>query len=991
MKNKRKNIKFKVSIRTILLSAMCVLIAFFVLTFITITSMSGLIKSLDDASFRTLYNQCEGSASRLSTQLNMISLTARTTADALQLEIQDYFSLNGMSSSDLNENTEGLDAVIGLSQEKLMPLLRYISVSGAFVMLNSSYSGGDSLAAYYLRNASPGSGSVSNYTLLRGPGGIVGDWAVPYDGNWQYEQDAGSAVNMDFFSLPQQAARDNPRLDSRDWGYWSMPFRLSPADSDIITFTTPLLDADMTPIGVFGVELSASYLSRLMPGENLPFDGSFYMIGAVSDGEIVIQSCISSSVFGSLFLTDNTENVRLMNMNRDEYYTVYLLSGSVNLYDTYISLDLYDRNSPFVQQDYFLHAIAPESAILQNSNGIENGLAISVAASVAIALLVSLIFSRAISWRIENLENEVKQFDPEKSMTLSPTNIKEIDSLSNVLEHMNQNVISYAGRMSTIVDLVGIPMGAFEIQLKQDMVFFTTSLFKLMKIYHGESESHYMVVSDFNRIFPMVTLPDQEGRHIVLEIEYDIGGDLDFWLRIRLIRQKDVVYGTVNDISDEIRRRKWLEFERDYDPLTHLLNRNSYISLMSKRIIAAPYQFGVLLFGDLDNLKYTNDTYGHDMGDRYIQAAAGALREFERYGGVVARISGDEFAVYLHGGSSRQELRDRVDAVIKNVRKTEVILPDDTVQRVSISVGLSYYPFDADNIDTLIRYADFAMYEIKHSVKGGTKEFDKDSYAVNSHILNKPTQLDRLIQGKRFKYAFQPIIDASNGSVFGYEALLRPLMREFHTPLELLKLAKNQSKLNSIEKLTMESVFSWVSEHSEMLGQQKIFINLIANQILTLEEYMDLFSLLPDNKGSVVMEVTEYELESNLIMANKNKLLRDFGLKMALSDYSNHCHDGLQSLSPEFVKISMSVIRNIDSDPEKQDIVRKIAEYSGNIGIIVIAEGVESSAELETVIRLGIRYVQGYYLGCPELQQNRQLKKNCLEAKRYYDMYKESN
>lgn len=609
---------------------------------------------------------------------------------------------------------------------------------------------------------------------------------------------------------------------------------------------------------------------------------------------------------------------------------------------------------------------------------------VPIAISLLLAALCAVLLSRWLLSLYNKLAEEVRGIDPEHPKALPPTQIRELDDLSSAIDEMHKNHLQHAGRMSMVIDKVGIPLGAFEMQEQNNSVFLTDSLFRLLKLPHGDSDSNKMMLEDFLALFPSVSFPKESEQSHEERIKWACKGcAIELSLDIRLLRQGDAVYGTVVDVSEEEQHKKWLEYERDYDPLTKLLNRNSYPAQMSALIKARPDKVGVLLFGDLDNLKNINDTYGHDMGDRYIQKAASALQRFEALGGVVARISGDEFAVYLHGGDTREELRKKVDKVLAHVRKGKIELQDGSQQNTRISVGLSYYPFDADNIDMLVRYADFAMYEIKNSKKDGTREFDLNSFENNSFIQHKLNQLDRLIEYRRLTFAYQPIIDVRSGAVFGYEALLRPLMREIHTPREVLTLAKDQSKLYQIEKLTLSYTLNWYKKNQRQMGARKLFINRITSQKLSKEDMGELEALMENTYDHLVMEVTNTEQSDDSEFNEKIKRIRDRGYGLALDDYGPGFHKGnfLLSLSPDFVKLDMTLVRNVDTDTTRQDLLRQIISFAESNNIGVIAQGVETHEELEMIIALGAHYVQGYYTGRPEYELDKEVHQSCEEAR----------
>ncbi|MDL2287758.1 EAL domain-containing protein [Oscillospiraceae bacterium OttesenSCG-928-F05] len=981
---KEKRGKHPPSLREVMMFALFGITILIMVIFIASIALSNILPRLDDAAYRTLYNQVSGKASRFSTEFTLASRAARQSADDLEHVYQSIAERAGNAAY----TQDRLDVMLYHALGETRMFLETSSATGAFVILNESYTGRGN-ASVYLRDSTPGVNQAEGHdlTLLRGPTRLTNAQGIALEKSWSYEQLELNAETQGFIALPQQAARDFPDLDSRDWGYWSRPFRLTQDDVVIITFTTPILGPGGDPIGVFGVEFSLGYLVQEMPSGDLPFDSGFYMMGMLEEGGADRQTLFSADFEGNLFLLDHATDVQMTRHSATSHYTTYAIEGNPGYYCSRTPLQIYGQMSPFLGNQYYLFAVAPQDELLANSRTITFGVGLSMVLAATAALISALFISRSISGRIESLAAQVRAMDPERPIELPPTRIREIDDLAHVLQEMSVDVRRYAARMSTIVDLVGIPMGAFEMQLAHGRVYLTESLFHLLDTGHGAADSHYMSIQNFKRLLPDIHLPERENYHMEDEFEWRREERApERYLRVRLLRRGDTVYGTLMDISEEVRQKRWLEYERDYDPLTRLLNRNSYPRRMNALIDGAPEATGVMLFADLDNLKSVNDTYGHDMGDRYIQMAAEALRLFEQIGGVVARISGDEFAAYLHGYDSRETLRALVDGTLEKVRSVQMTLPDKTVQKVRMSVGLAYYPDDATRLEALIHYADFAMYEIKHSIKGGTREFNAESYEKNSFILRKPTQLDRLIDEQRLKFAFQPILDVETGEIAAYEALMRPQFREFHTPTEVITLARNQSKLYQIERLTLMCVFEWISENREKVQGKKIFINLIAGQVLEDEEWQAIMREYPVDGVDIVMEITESDQVDEGGLERKVDFIRRTGSEVALDDYGTgyNGEHALLSINPDFLKIDMSIIRHIDSDVNRQKLFRQIVDYAHGNGIKVIAEGVETETELETVIALGARYIQGFYIGPPDFELDRHIQSACDTAQTLY-------
>ena len=273
------------------------------------------------------------------------------------------------------------------------------------------------------------------------------------------------------------------------------------------------------------------------------------------------------------------------------------------------------------------------------------------------------------------------------------------------------------------------------------------------------------------------------------------------------------VFGLVEDVTDEIATRRRIEHERDHDVLTGLLNRRAFEQAVTERLADDPPAFGVMLMLDLDNLKYINDTYGHDWGDHYIKAAASVIERTFEGEGFFARISGDEFLVFVDRCADADGAYRLFDAFMRALDTSVLEAPDATVLKVRASVGVAFYPEDAVDFSHLREYADFAMYEAKNHRKGALLRFDPKSHERGAFILNNKEDLNRLLDENLIDYHFQPIVDARMGEAVAYEALMRPQLPSIATPDRVLLLARSQSKLYRVEHLTFFGALEAFAKH----------------------------------------------------------------------------------------------------------------------------------------------------------------------------------
>jgi diguanylate cyclase (GGDEF)-like protein len=567
---------------------------------------------------------------------------------------------------------------------------------------------------------------------------------------------------------------------------------------------------------------------------------------------------------------------------------------------------------------------------------------------------------------------ELNKIDPFSRIHLQETYIKEIDQLTCSIENMSVAVADSASRISKIIDIAQIPIGVFEYEEAGSRVFCSSKLVSIL----GWDKSEY-IDSYYNRDAFFKNLTSLEkyvynitGNTTVYKIPQ---GKESKWIQITILEEASGTIGTITDISRAMEEKIRIEFERDYDVLTGIFNRRAFDAALDN-LFEFPSRIGIGAFVmfDLDNLKYVNDTYGHEAGDNYIKTMAKVLKGFEEFNGIISRRSGDEFNVFLYGYRSKEQVRDIVFAVYKRIEEQSILLPNQKAYTLMASAGVAYYPDDADNVKLLTTYSDFAMYLIKHSSKGNIKEFNLQDYKDRSYLITGYEALVRLLDRGELEYAMQPIFDVAHGIVYGYEMLMRSNIQELSSPMEILSMAKSQSKLYLLERTTWFNAlatFAVKAKAANLEKNCKVFFNSFGSLILHDDDLYDFTSKYEDYLSSIVLELIETERHIVEFSEAKAKIIKDFGGMIALDNFgSGYNNEALLVISsPHLIKVDRAIISNIDEDKGKQQLLKNIISYAKTRNIKIVAEGVETQAEMETVVSFGVDYLQGYYIGQPEM------------------------
>lgn len=897
---------------------------------------------------------------------------------------------NNGSYADIQTNYLLNEGIISAAAEDLESLLWQNSVTGAFIVIDgmacdlSIHS--TSKPGLYIRDLDsslPNTPDKSRVLLMeRGLLSLSREknysldsfWAAHFDFTYDDKGSQGEIPREEqFFFEPVLAARSSRSTEYQYFGYWSKMFLLGEYDSPVLTYSIPLIADDGTVFGVMGVEVSEQQLRKLMLPTQLKGNGQNAYVLALQEGagnfEVV---CFNGQGYQSRL--SNGDIIQGSETEREGIYRFAL--GK----DRYIAgkkaLSVYDMRSSFADQKWVLIGMVPQDSFLAFPNYVQVMTVIMTVAMLLLGGLGVVFMSNAVLKPISTVIEDLHLVNPEDRVVLRKTYIQEIDVLTSSIEEMSQSVAESASKVSTILDMTGVPIGVYEYQ-KDGRVFCSNGFFKMLRIGSANYPGGYMSHEAFAMLLDSLRKQSYEGEEEgILCIPLD-GSDTEkrLWMRLTEFTQGNQVLGTIIDISHEMEEKLRIEYERDYDSLTGILNRRAFYSRSGSLFTNHKDRLKVaaLLMCDMDNLKYINDTYGHDVGDAYIRLMASTLKVFEDDRCLVARRSGDEFVALIYGYDTREEVRKIIARIEADIAGRFIKLPNGNSYTLRASGGVAWYPQDASSLEELIHYADFAMYRVKHSNKGAIWEFNLPEYEINAYLVNGQEALNRLLENGEFTFALQPIISVANSNVYGYEFLLRSTLPEFTSPLDIIRMAASQSKLLHLESAIWAKALATFKERVErgqLKAEHHAFINSIGSVAIAESEYRQLLDQYREYFPQVVLELTEgerMEEESNLL---KRKFMREAKMQFAIDDYGTGYNSqyALLSFHPEIIKVDISIIRDVDTNFSKQMILKDTIAYARTQGIRVLAEGVETKGEMEMVIALGVDYLQGYYLGRPEYQ-----------------------
>jgi diguanylate cyclase (GGDEF)-like protein/PAS domain S-box-containing protein len=477
------------------------------------------------------------------------------------------------------------------------------------------------------------------------------------------------------------------------------------------------------------------------------------------------------------------------------------------------------------------------------------------------------------------------------------------------------------------------------------------------------------------------------------EVEYRlIGSDGKVrWVLDRMRPEREVgdgcliVSGVVADISErkrvEAEAREKLAHAALHDSLTGLANRASFLEHLElglERAVRNSTAVGVL-FIDLDNFKLVNDSFGHAAGDELLKAVGSRLRASVRGMDVVARQGGDEFLILLSdlegqtaGESSAAEATEVVASKVRSILR-EPFTVDGIDIYVSASVGISVYPADGTDADTLLKNADVAMYSVK---EGGRDGYARYSHSGNSALeqISTAGRLRKSIEtGRGLVLHYQPLMNLETAEVVGVEALVRwqDGSRGLVPPDEFIPLAEQVGLIGSLSDWVVgeacRQAAAWQKEGMDFY----VSINVPPSycQPTGMAHLATAASTAGVDLGSLMIEVTESALAPDKRGNLEDTLadMREQGLRLAIDDFGTG-YSSLGRLNQTWVnmlKIDRSFIMELGESDQACNLVASVVQLAQTLGLEPLAEGVETEEQRRFLVEHGCRYGQGFLFSRP--------------------------
>jgi diguanylate cyclase (GGDEF)-like protein/PAS domain S-box-containing protein len=452
------------------------------------------------------------------------------------------------------------------------------------------------------------------------------------------------------------------------------------------------------------------------------------------------------------------------------------------------------------------------------------------------------------------------------------------------------------------------------------------------------------------------------------------------WVRITVAMKRatdghpEYDISIVEDISEHKRAEERIRYLATHDEMTGLPNRSMFAQLLAHAIDSGKRNDSrvAVLFIDLDRFKIVNDSLGHEAGDQLLTDMATRIRGCLRDCDVVARLGGDEFVVLAEGVRNQDDAAGIARKILSTAIQPVEIRGHEC--RVTASIGVSIFPEDADDAQSLMKNADMAMYQAKEEGKNNYQFYTRTASALSVGRLKLESKLQRALERQEFSLHYQPRVNLRSGAICGAEALIRWWNRDLGSvpPAQFIPLAEDSGLIVPLGRWVLQTACAQsIAWQRQGLPPVRVGVNLSLRQFrdpCLLKDISDVLQSTGLDPDLLELEITEgvilHDVERVVSILRS---IRDMGVRLAIDDFGTGYSSlaQLKNFPINTLKIDRSFIRDVPHDTEDRAITEAIVAMARTLGVFVVAEGVENEQQELFLRRLGCDEMQGFYFSKP--------------------------
>ena len=617
----------------------------------------------------------------------------------------------------------------------------------------------------------------------------------------------------------------------------------------------------------------------------------------------------------------------------------------------------------------------------------------------ALLIILSIIIAmRYLYKKIKSLNilaEKLRNFDPHNIKTIeSPDNYYEVKYITYAVNKLLERINDYARNLKTVnktllknkkrlIDAQRIAqMASWTYWPETKQIEVSREFYRLLEIDAKKNSIN------INYVISAIHSEDKNFFINTLKTSIEKGSRFDFIHKIvtnrgkikylhtegRVRKFKDApteVMGISMDVTEEIEAKLQAEHMAFHDPLTNLLNRRAFLEKIDflTKLAKRHEQMLAVLFLDLDNFKFVNDSYGHSVGDELLIKVANILKNSVRDTDLIARIGGDEFVIVLTDVKDADSVEQIGKKLLNLITRNFVIKHHSCT--VTASLGIALYPDDATEPETLLQYADAAMYEAKKLGKNRYQFFNSSiRLRLNEHLQIIEEIKDALKVEDQIRLYFQPQIELSTGKVRGAEVLTRWMhpKKGLLFPNSYIPIIESSSLMSEYDRYVLRMAFKQLYKwYNDKKKRWTLGINLSAQQFndkSLVDNLKELLNQYPIDPSLIELEITETlqmeDVETSIRMLHE---IKNLGFKVSIDDFGT----GYSSLSYlkrlpfDVIKIDREFIKDMHQDSEDIIIVKLMIQIAKTLEKEVVAEGPDIEEHIKILKELSCDYAQGYY------------------------------
>ncbi len=543
--------------------------------------------------------------------------------------------------------------------------------------------------------------------------------------------------------------------------------------------------------------------------------------------------------------------------------------------------------------------------------------------------------------------------------------------------HDNQYRLEEAQRIAN--------MGHYEIDLTTQKLACSNQLVEILGLQHEdmapdlESLLTFVHPDDGHAIREAIDSLIQGGEPLNMDFKVNrLDGSVGFaCTRAELVRDRNKqpvrLVGIWHDVTERKAAEQRIHYLSYYDELTELANRTLFNDRLQQTLFeAARYNHlvGVMII-DLDRFKKINDSLGNDVGDQLLKEVANRLQPTMRKCDTLARLGDDEFGIMLGKMSAPQDAAKVAQRVLDSLRTPFYFVDEELFMTPSIGIAIS--PLDSNNIETLLKNANSAVFQAKETGRNNFQFYTSNMNAMAKERLSMESRLRRALDNNEFLLCFQPQIIIETGDLCGVEALLRweDGKNGLTPPDEFIPMLEDTGLIIAVGEWVLRTACEQILEWQRCGYELNISVNLSPRQFNDpnlIDSVLKVIQETGIDPERLELELTESTLiESEAKAIETLTALKSTGIKLAIDDfgtgYSSLAY--LKKLPLDYLKVDRSFVLNMKNDEDDRTIVSSTIDLAHNLGLKVIAEGIEDVQSLTLLKEMRCEIAQGFYIGRP--------------------------